>query len=63
VLGMEKDKRQKETEINSLVELMQKRDTEIDELEVILSDDGQLERKIDFLLEEKAKSILDKYDY
>jgi hypothetical protein len=60
---MEKDKRQKETEINSLVELMQKRDTEIDELEVILSDDGQLERKIDFLLEEKAKSILDKYDY
>ena len=42
VIKMAKDKRDKESEIEGLIEVINKKDYIINELEVVLSEDGQI---------------------
>ncbi len=59
-LGIEKDMKQKLLETNSLIEVAQKKDRLIEDLENSLLEESQLAKQEDFLLEEKARQILQK---
>ncbi|CDW82160.1 UNKNOWN [Stylonychia lemnae] len=59
IIGMRQDQKKKDTEIQSLQQLLQSRDQELHKYQKLMDEKGSMEIQEEILIEQKAKNILE----